>query len=366
MSKLCTEFYENLTYQYNDKSYIFMVAPEQMLGNDSDFLLLNEPKYKELIYSKKIFGKLFKVIQSQQENDTWNAYYISIILFIMTAENKTNFISHRKLFYQLYKEDNYSPRFLIKELRLVERLLHCNLNRTNKSSSLWRWYKELFVLIAEHGLMGHLDLLIFNKSGEKHFANYYAWNCCRWCFDNLSSDKFKFDLMNNVQTFCFSHLSDSSSWNAFSYMILQRNKLEKDMYNALDYARLAKKINTDNSFNNETRINKFADNKTLFKTLEQTIDMFFSTINTVMATQFVPFLYLINILNSTNYAAETHLNNWKLEVQNFEENHGQIIIKNGIYPEIDPNLEREDLIAFNKYKHLGNKKVFLIKLNKWR
>lgn len=360
MSNLCKQFYENLTVAYNDKSFVFNIVSQDLPQETPYFLIINESSYREIIYSKKVFRRLFNMIQSYPTDEIWQSYYVSIILFIITAENKTNFVRHREFFYQLYQGKNYSKEFLIKELRLTERLLHCNSNKINKSSSLWRWYKELFVLVLDRGCIEHLDLLIFNKSGESHFGNYYAWNCCRWLFDNLPTNGLKLELMNNTQKFCLSHLSDSSSWNAFTYMILRKCRVDPNMYNVSDCKRLIGKIGQYHVLESD----KLVNNERIIETqdLEYYIDIFLSTIHRVRATQYIPFHYLIEILRN-NDNKKKYLSGWLEEVQEFESKNGEILIKNGIYPCIDPELEKKDLIKYQKCKHFGYRKIVLMKLN---
>ena len=176
-----------------------------------------------------------------------------------TAEHKTVINIHEDAVLGIvdanYNEDTKS--FLLNEFVLIKRLLTSSRNSINKSSSLWWWLRKLFVILVSRGYATTKQLTAtiisaITRSGTLHFANYYCWNTAKWFFDVLElqrepeAQSARDELIESIKRFCFSHLSDCSSWSTMAYIFSQQ--LDYCNFNKLSYIALLKRY-TGQTFN---------------------------------------------------------------------------------------------------------------------
>ena len=104
-------------------------------------------------------------------------------------------------------------------MQLLTLYLTSNLNRVNKSSSLWLLFRKLHVLRAELFPKLNFDFwILFTRSATCHFSNYYCWNSLRWLFD-VQTVEVRSSLLKLTRDFCFANPKDSSAWWTLQYML---------------------------------------------------------------------------------------------------------------------------------------------------
>lgn len=297
-------------------------------------------------------------------------YNVTVGLLLTTAENKTNFNLHSDVFFIIWNNIKYEDEkfeFLLKETFIIQRLLTCSLNKINKSSSLYIWYRKLFILwqhIHNQHYNKNIEKLIFNskifiQSGKQHFANYYCWNTAKWIFDNLNSLTLKQAYFNDIKLYCLQNISDSSSWDCLSYMVCQ-HKLRNN-HHRTDFDRLAKHLPILEQLS--TR-NVVCFQPNLISLTQELI----SYISKCEIKMWPPYLCLLRILKVYN----VELNNLRLElidkwtksIKTFESKNGQIQLLHNFIPIVslpkDNNSDlNNDFIMKETLLHLGYKKVFL-------
>ena len=280
---------------------------------------------------------------------------MTIGLLLTTPENKTVYNMHEELLKKYFQDSSVLiiPGLFAKEVRLVQRLLCSSNNRINKSSSLWILYRKLYILTLHVKTSIFPDLLhVFSSSGAQHFSNYYCWNTARWFYDNIPFNK-RIELFNLTKAFCFQHIKDCSSWSTLAYMVCQQEQKNKN--NICDFQRLAI------SFNLPTESKK-VDLNFQIQCAGSFIQELIEWINRTYVADWPPYLCLLQITKLDlilGIKMDSFLSTWKHEIRNFEENSGNIKLKNNT--PIVPKQLSNDLLVSENVLHFGYKKLFLSK-----
>ena len=375
-------------------SFKLVIIP-QINNDQNNFEVFQEGNQIEIICYKSTFISIFKenhmfmekylpdmnldtFIKNNSKFNYIDLYNATVGLLLTTAENKTNFNLHSAIFFTIWNSinsENEKFDFLLKETFIVQRLLTCSLNKINKSSSLFIWYRKLFILWQYNHKQYHnnnniIEKLMFTskvfiQSGKQHFANYYNWNTAKWVFDNLNNVAWKQTFFNDVKQFCFQNVSDSSSWDCLSYMVCQY-KLKNHHY-ILDFNRLAKSL--PNSKHLLTR------DTVWFQTdLIELVQGLISYISKCEIKAWPPYLCLLRILKvyntKINGLSLEILNDWRQIINSFESKNGEIQLLNDFIPVVPSdqgsNSLNDDYITRETLFHLGYKKAFLNKLTNSR
>lgn len=381
---LCPYNEELVTLLSNTKFYDtfkFVIIP-QVSENGNRFELFQEDNQVEIVCYKSTFLSLFKEchiflkkfvpdMQFKTYLDTnvnpFSFYQITIGLLLTTTENKTNINMHSDVFFALLnklKSHNERIDFLSKETFIITRLLTCSSNKVNKSSSLYIWYRKLFILwqgyVSEHTDNKIDKLLLTSKlfidSGKQHFANYYSWNTSRWIFDNMESLKSKELFINAIKSFCFQNLSDCSSWDTLSYMICQYKV--RNVYHIKDFDRLKGIL-----------VGRASERKVVWlqMDLSKLVQNICNHICRCNIKTWPPFLCLLRIFsvysNELTDKISQIKNEWLEDINVFESKFGKIELYNGFTPVINSGEHDNDYLRNESILHLGQKLVFLNKLS---
>ncbi|CAL9729314.1 protein Ecm9p [Monosporozyma unispora] len=365
-------------------SFKLIIIP-QVSDNGHKFELFEEEHQAEVVCYKSTFIGIFKEahqfmrqyltdldFQTYLNTNTnyLTFYQVTIGLILTTAENKTNFNLHNDIFFVIWnnlKSKVEKIDFLLKETFIITRLLTCSSNKVNKSSSLYIWYRKLFILwqgFLKEDHDGNIDKLLltsrlFLASGKQHLANYYSWNTSRWIFDNLELKPLKQTFINDVKSFCFQSFSDCSSWDTLSYMICQYKI--KNTHHIDDYERLRTILN-------EKLLVK-RDVVWIQTDLPVLVHDIINHISKCKIKTWPPFLCLLRILSIYSLELADLISRIKIEwigeVEKFESVHGKITLYNKFTPIIpcaDSN-NYNDYLVTESLLHLGHKLVFLNKLS---
>lgn len=368
-----TEFYD---------TFKLIIVP-QVSVNGNHFELLKEGNQVEVVCYKCTFISLFKEchlfvkkflpdMQFKTYMDTrtnhFEFYQITIGLLLTTTENKTNINWHSDIFFALlHKLRSHNERidFLSKETLIITRLLTCSSNKVNKSSSLYIWYRKLFILWQHYLRESHgsnidkilLTSKLFIDSGKQHFANYYSWNTSRWIFDNLETLKLKEMFINDIKSFCFQNLSDCSSWDTLSYMICQYKA--RNTYHINDFNRLKDSLSGETSFERKVVWLQMDTSK-----LVQDICNHITRCN---IKTWPPFLCLLRIFSVYSNELTDQISQikrkWLEEINAFESKYCQIELYNNFTPIILSGDGDNDYLMTETILHLGQKLVCLNKLS---
>ncbi|CCD27391.1 Ecm9p NDAI_0K02000 [Naumovozyma dairenensis CBS 421] len=277
---LCKELFELLIDEYPQDHCILTIAPDQQ-NIKSNFYVDKTSNHSEVICFKGTYLRILKEAHdyfnefinfdmrerskinrkgnNNAEYSYWNTYYMTIGMFLCTPEHKTIFTLHEEIFIKLlqqYGSDDDKAKkidLLNKELKLIQRFLSSENNRLNKSSSMWHYYKKLYVInqliLSPEKNKDNDYIMTFFHSLMKHPTNYYSWNTMRWFFDNI--DSMRMALFEKVKRYCFQHSSNCSSWSALAYFLnhVGGHEREISLYHRLEFKRLWKhydKIFRDN------------------------------------------------------------------------------------------------------------------------
>lgn len=351
---LCKELYDTLTQNSNEKPFKLTFAPNQ-LGIDTDYFISEESRSFEVVYFKGTLLRVFKEAHDFLDKSipiskyplNIDLFYCTIGFLLTTPENKTILNVHLELILKFIKDKAVDiEEFLQGNGRLSQRLLTSSNNRLNKSSSLWFFYKILYILNknATSGCLhfNFIDTII--NSGSQHTSNYYCWNASRWFFDVSSIEKKK-KLLSEVKTFCFANIGDCSAWSALTYMFCQSSR--ELTHNIDDYKNLHNQLHINYD---DERIPSFYsfDIASFLTELE-------SFITKLRINERPPFLCLLNIMDSfPNNDHVKMFERWGSEVKEFEYKYGKIeIIRNHVKV---PDSFSNDAILVTSIVHFGNKK----------
>ncbi|CAI4046474.1 hypothetical protein SUVZ_11G2170 [Saccharomyces uvarum] len=354
---LCKEFFSNITTDLDHDDFRLTITANQP-SIALPYYVDRNARFIELIAFKTTFLSLFqeahtyfnRVLSNQSYNFDENFYYMTIGLLFTTPENKTIHNLHEQLLRKCLQDSSIlnMPNLLIKEVRLVQRLLCSSSNRINKSSSLWILYRKLYILSLHAKTPIYTDFcFIFNSSGSQHFSNYYCWNTARWFYDNLAFDK-RTELFCLTKLFCFQHVKDCSSWSTLAYMICQQK--QKNQYNIRDFQRLRNSFDLFSTPNTEDLNFQLPDADTFIQELAEWIDKTFTA-------DWPPYLCLWEITKLIGIDINSVLSIWRSEVQNFEKIHGSIKLENN--NPVVPKEFTNDLLISKNFIHFGYKKLFL-------
>lgn len=358
-------------------------------NNDGkNFEVFEEGNQIELICYKSTLVSIFKeshgfmekyspdlsfdtIIRNTTKVNYIDVYNVTVGLLLTTAENKTNFNLHSDIFFTVWdsrKSEDEKFEFLLKETFIIQRLLTCSSNKINKSSSLYIWYRKLFILwqhIYNQHYNKDIEKLIFNskifiQSGKQHFANYYSWNTAKWIFDNLDNLILKEKFFNDIKLFCLQNVSDSSSWDCLSYMVCQYKLRNNHHVTAFD--RLAKCLPPLKDLPTRSAV-WFQTN--LIDLAQELI----SYISKCAVKTWPPYLCLLRILKV--YSVELSdlqlelTYKWTQDIKNFESKNGKIQLLHNFFPIVSSDQDNsnnnlnDDFIKKEILHHLGYKKVFL-------
>jgi len=154
-----------------------------------------------------------------------------------------------------------SKKFLEKEFSFISLILNSNNNKLNKSSTLWHFYKKIFIYnqIYEIKLNPKWFIRTALYSCELHPTNYYSWNFIKtiynWCQLNQNQEEEELTkfISNQVKDFCKKHTSDSAAWNCLADLSIY----DKDSYDftMFEFGEISgKKITLDKMQLNEDRV----------------------------------------------------------------------------------------------------------------
>ncbi|ODQ77240.1 hypothetical protein BABINDRAFT_103797 [Babjeviella inositovora NRRL Y-12698] len=159
-------------------------------------------------------------------------YHATCILLLVTNDHHTILGVHKLIVYQMVAD----PVFIETEFSLLQNYLLCNLDKINKSSTLWLMYKKVVVIRIANGqdATSFLDSLLatIKGSGESHYQSYYAWEFCSWLsclFRHLGStgvpegpryETAVREIYAAVSEFCHSHPRDHSAWTCLGNVVM--------------------------------------------------------------------------------------------------------------------------------------------------
>ncbi|SCU94811.1 LADA_0G11474g1_1 [Lachancea dasiensis] len=249
---LVKELFDHLSNCRVNQITTFTVLPDELYPyNESKFLHVNETAVDEIICSKSTYLNLFcEGRQFLNSESSKNGNYLATFCILsVTPEDRKVLLQHENLVLRRlrgnscnqWKADKVSQAFFQIELQAITLLLTCSVNRVNKSSSLWLYFRKLYVLAHElfpSIIVNHSGL--FLQSASRHASNYYCWNTFRWIYD-LQIQKTKDALLDTLWKFCFSHSMDSSSWWALGHALLGSTDLSQ--LSIEDYSALRAKLN---------------------------------------------------------------------------------------------------------------------------
>ena len=304
-------------------------------------------------------------------------YYATVALLVTTAEHKTVINIHEETVLRIVDtKDNEDPKsFLLNEFVLIKRLLTSSRNSINKSSSLWWWLRKLFVILVSRGYATTKQLIptiisAITRSGTLHFANYYCWNTAKWFLDVLElqreteAQSAKNDLIGSIKQFCFSHLSDCSSWNTMAYIFSQQ--LDYCNFNKLGYIALLERY-TDQTFddgNDKVEHEVSPQSKSaVVKFLNELSEL----IDKLEIGVEPPYLCIVYILRAAMKVNERvilercdFLRNWEMEVnQGLKE---QFVPREDDEEGVENRGDGDDLLKMRAYNCLLQKKRTLLRL----
>jgi len=244
---------------------------------------------------------------------------------------------------------------------MIQSLLTSTRNSLNKSSSLWYWYRKLYILIKQHTsileeTLSKLWISTFKNSAELHKCNYYCWNTARWFFDIVPSLKVKTDIFEMTKDFCFKHVSDCSSWDTLGYITSQH--LENNMFNFTNYEFLLRRYKLDGNVKVYTDTINLSTPIALDLGVESIVRDLILYVDSLSVKDWTVFLCLSRIMNSSKIVLADHIRRyWLDQISKFEDQQGIISFKN-MNP-IIPLSKRDDLTISNLFLHYGWKKRFL-------
>ncbi|CDF89985.1 ZYBA0S05-06238g1_1 [Zygosaccharomyces bailii CLIB 213] len=350
----CKELYRLLSNSFGDNACRLTFAPDQP-DIDTGFFLSDDGNSVEIVCFKSTYLLIFKEAHNYFNQfqrlsacpKNWETYYSSLGFLLTTPENKTNFNVHFDTLLNLFKE-NEVRGLLVKELKIVQRLLTSSNNRLNKSSSLWQLYRKLYTLSFGWDIGDNHDYLsTFSDSGIRHFSNYYSWNTAKWYFDIVSTSE-KLAIVEQTKKYCFRNFKDTSSWNALTYMVCQsKNKFN---YNIKEYYRLQKMLNLSSKYRDENWLQ--CNVEEIFKEIIKLIDSF-------SVEEWSPFLCCLAIaFTFSDLDTKTLTTRWRTDVETFEDKHGvALTIRNN--PVVSQECARNLLLRVG-YRHIGYKKRFIV------
>ncbi|CAI4565845.1 ATV_HP_G0096050.mRNA.1.CDS.1 [Saccharomyces cerevisiae] len=359
---LCREFFEKITAYLDYHDFRLTITANQP-SITLPYYVDQKAHSIELVIFKTTFLSLFqeahtyfnKTFSDQSGISNENIYYMTVGFLLTTPENKTVYNVHEDLLKGYFQDNSVLviPDLLVKEVRLIQRLLCSSNNRINKSSSLWILYRKLFVLSLDANTLVLPDILfVFHSSGSQHFSNYYCWNTARWFYDNLPYNK-RIELFNLTKRFCFQNVKDCSSWSALAYMVCQQEEKKTD--NIRDFQRLT------SSFNVPFKINK-VDLNFQVQPADAFTQELVKWIDRTYAADWPPYLCLLQITKfniTLRIEMDSVLLTWRNEILNFEENSGHIKMINNT-PIVAEKFSNDLLTSVN-FAHFGYKKLFLNK-----
>lgn len=389
---LSKKFYTVLTSDPDNQDFRLSFVPDQLDTDNKTPLVIktkNEGTYSievacfqtaSLLLFREAHTYLNKrLLPSRGPHRSYSLedYYVTVALLVTTAEHKTVINIHEDAVLGIvdanYNEDTKS--FLLNEFVLIKRLLTSSRNSINKSSSLWWWLRKLFVILVSRGYATTKQLTAtiisaITRSGTLHFANYYCWNTAKWFFDVLElqrepeAQSARDELIESIKRFCFSHLSDCSSWSTMAYIFSQQ--LDYCNFNKLSYIALLKRYagQTFNDGNDKTEHkvspqSKYATVKFLNE-LSELIDKFEIDIEP-------PFLCMVHILSAAMKVNDRviivqcdFLRNWEMEVNQKLEERPEPQERAG--ERMENKEDGDDMLKIRAYNCLLQKKRILLKL----
>ena len=368
MTTICTTLYEHLTSHPDLANFKLEFSPDQEGFEDIDFFCdVNDAKKSaELVVFRKTYFKVFKEAHAlferyilnvdKRDQLTWDDYLMTIGYLLTTSENKMIINIHEECVLRLLLQKKDPAQLMRMELLVIERLLTCTRNSVNKSSSLWIWYRKLFILCRNFKNLDKEKLMIqlistIRASACLHPSNYYCWTTSRWIFDNMYDTKHKEQLYEMTLEFSLSHPNDCSSWSALCYMICQsRLRLA---YNTQDYERLYQRYASSNigitPKSNHTEV--------LHLTIDipKFTDKITDYVDTLVIKDWPVFLCLSKVTSTYGgTSVPAYLQTWSEQISEFERNHGSIEFTNR--NPIIPKDRSTDLTLSNSIIHYGWKK----------
>ncbi|SMN17737.1 similar to Saccharomyces cerevisiae YKR004C ECM9 Non-essential protein of unknown function [Maudiozyma saulgeensis] len=367
----CKNLYDYLIKWGDFLSFKLEFSPDQP-GFEGQSFFINEDTQNqtvELVCFKSTFLKVFAeahnnfnkyVSHSIESPIDWDVYYMTIGYLMTTPENKTILNLHEDCVLKLLSQSPDRMDFLTKELLVTQSLLTSTRNSLNKSSSMWYWYRKLYILFGQHTAVSDETLLMkwiptFKNSAELHKCNYYCWNTVRWFFDIVPSLKVKTDLFEMTKEFCFKHVSDCSSWDTLGYIVSHQQ--ENNKFNFKNYTFLQKRYQSNKNLNTSVNLTPPAS-MALTLDIESIINELVRYIDLLPVKDWTVFVCLSRIINSSKISLDNHIRKcWLDQISKFEDRQGSISYKN-MNP-IVPLSKMDDLTISNQVLHFGWKKRFL-------
>ncbi|CCF57997.1 hypothetical protein KAFR_0D03490 [Kazachstania africana CBS 2517] len=357
--KFCKELFEILTSEHSVNQFKLTIAPDEEITSKNHYYIdkSNDETRVEAICFKSTYVSIFmeahnflnpgylslidsmyrlknmpffSVIQIYRTNivtdfdKQYEVYVFTIGLLLTTTENKTNLNLHEEIFLKLLlkleKTSSSSQiiTFFENELRVVERLLSSSNNKLNKSSSLWYFYRKLYVLSQKIPLLSQRtdrDIIIKTHiySASEHRSNYYCWNTARWFF-YLFPPSSKEIFLKATEKFCFANTNDCSAWSALGYMV--SNDVIEQKFTFENYKYIEGKYSE--TFPGTTSLiqsNFGIEMHSFSEKVAQFIDK-------LEVKEWPPFLCILKILHSIpeeSLQSTSFVNRWKNELNSFEE-----------------------------------------------
>ncbi|ODV81490.1 uncharacterized protein CANTADRAFT_110209 [Suhomyces tanzawaensis NRRL Y-17324] len=233
--ELICQLHSHITSSTSDHKTIQLIPGDQV-----EIVAAHDNGNLEIGLTKKTYLALFKQCHlywhsKDSRSPTLDTYLMTLGYMVTTNENTTIIALHDTVTAQLYQE--HGEEFLLREIDIISTYLSSRLKKINKSSSLWSLMKRYTVLIAEK-YPDVLKTVVLRawQSCQVHFANYYAANYLKWCFQVGILHR---EALETLQQLCHKNLRDVSLWNLQYEALLSVGGL-RSQYSINEHNRLAK------------------------------------------------------------------------------------------------------------------------------
>lgn len=315
----------------------------------------------KIVFQEKNLKKNY--IENQELRD--KLFYCCTGLLLTTPENKTILCLFEKLVIIFLDSlpTGEKENFFLRILNFCIRLLSSTSNKLNKSSSLWLFYKKLYIInINKFSEIKDFDYFAtIEKSATIHFANYYCWNTARWFFDICeNTNEKRGHIIERTINFCFKHIRDISAWNFLVYILNNQHSISHKQ-SLVEFYHLSNRYNFSYIVSNK-------NNTTLPEPETQAICLrVLNFIDSFEIYEWPPFFFLSELykLRDDICIDPKILEEWNNDVRKYETEHGIIETKSRNMKRIGPSKVLDTTIDINtesRLNHLRLKKYLISNL----
>ncbi|KAG7786921.1 hypothetical protein KL910_001343 [Ogataea haglerorum] len=180
----------------------------------------------EILVSKKTLINIFKdckqILDAGENCDDWKLYYASIGVLIMTPEDRRAVLLNETVLNKIILNDPCAADY---HYNCLGALLSCDLAKTNKSASLWFYFRKVSVAKLEaldsSTLNEMVDLILLSVAS--HPRNYYACSFLRFLLGVCRCKGLLGILYERIWDYCKSHLHDFSMWLALLEILIGKS-----------------------------------------------------------------------------------------------------------------------------------------------